>query len=408
MTIEVILRAVQVLLKLSTVYFAVIALLALKKPAGFAKATPKTRFACLIAARNEEAVIGETVAALLAQNYPGALFDVWVIPNNCTDGTEQAARQAGAQIFQCPLPVRCKGDALRQAIGWLLPRDYDAFCVFDADNFVHPDFLAQMNDAFCGGAQVCKAALRAKNAYESWVSGCYGLYFTGFDWFFSRARMNCGLSSKLVGTGFAVSRQVLLETGGWCTETIAEDAEFSAQCAARNIRVWFVPEAITYDEGPQSMAVSLRQRQRWCSGVMDVADRVRGTLLRRLGKPGGRKALDSLLVLHTPWFSALSLMLGLVLTLVDPRPVSRETLRSTLLLLPCAWLLCSVAAGFLALLGQYRDRRIWKAIALFPLFMAAWTPLQLISLVHRTRSWKPIAHTGAGRISEQAGLSRQE
>lgn len=404
MTIELILKGLSLLCKLSTVYFAVIALFALKKPKPYPISKPRLRFACLIAARNEEAVIGDTVKALLAQQYPKALFDIWVIPNNCTDQTEQKARLAGAQIFRCGLPVHCKGDALRQAIGWLLPRRYDAFCVFDADNLADPMFLSRMNDAMCSGARVCKGALRAKNAEESWVAGCYGLYFTGFDLFFSRARMNCGLSAKLVGTGFAVHRDVLLELGGWCTETIAEDAEFSALCAAKNIRVHFVPGAVTYDEGPHSMRVSLRQRQRWCSGILDVGDRMRPALLRAVGKPGGRKALDLLLMLHTPWFSALSLVFSLPQTVVFLRFASVENVFRVLAFsVLSAWVLCAAGGGILALLGGYRGKKTPLTVLLFPLFMAAWTPLQLFSLVHRTRSWKPIAHTGAGHVSLSAG-----
>ena len=38
-----------------------------------------------------------------------------------------------------------------------------------------------------------------------------------------------------------------------------------------------------------------------------------------------------------------------------------------------------------------------RTVAGFPFFMAAWLPLQLVSLVSRTRSWQPIAHTRAVR-----------
>ena len=51
---------------------------------------PRTRFACLVAARNEEAVIGALVESLKKQDYPDALYDIFVIPNNCTDDTEAA------------------------------------------------------------------------------------------------------------------------------------------------------------------------------------------------------------------------------------------------------------------------------------------------------------------------------
>ena len=294
--------------------------------------------------------------------------------------------------------MRCKGDALHEAVAWLLPQRYDAFCVFDADNVADERFLARMNDAFCAGAQVCKGAMRAKNPYDSWLSGCYGLYFTLFDTFFSRARMSCGLSSKLVGTGFAVHRAVLERFGGWNTSTIAEDAEFAAQCAANGVRVCFVPGALTYDEAPNDFAVSLRQRRRWCSGIMDVAVRMDAPLVSALRGSAPLRALDALLIVNAPFLQALTL-LPLTLTILSSLV---QGTAGTLALTGAVSLTLSTLglmalAALLAYLGGYRDRRIVRTVAGFPLFMAAWLPLQLVSLVSRTRSWQPIAHTRAVR-----------
>ncbi len=196
-----------------------------------------------------------------------------MIPNNCTDQTQAAAEAAGAKIISCSYPVRCKGDVLHQAVDQLLygAVHYDGFLVFDADNVVDKQFLARINDAFCSGALLAKGRHLAKNPTDSWVAGCYGLYFSTFHLIFNRARANCGLSAKLVGTGFAVHRQVFEQLGGWNTKTLAEDAEFSAQCAKLGHRVFWVPDAVTYDEEPDSFSLSLRQRRRWCSGIMDVA-----------------------------------------------------------------------------------------------------------------------------------------
>ena len=385
-------------LKLVSAYFLIVALFALKKPKPIPRANPKTRFACVIAARNEERVIGELVQSLLRQNYPKTLFDIYVMPNNCTDHTALAAIRTGAAILKPRGEVRCKGDALHEAVAWLLPQRYDAFCVFDADNIADEQFLARMNDAFCAGAQVCKGAMRAKNPYDSWLSGCYGLYFTLFDTFFSRARMSCGLSSKLVGTGFAVHRAVLERFGGWNTSTIAEDAEFAAQCAANGVRVCFVPGALTYDEAPNDFAVSLRQRRRWCSGIMDVAVRMDAPLVSALRGSAPLRALDALLIVNAPFLQALTL-LPLTLTILSSLV---QGTAGTLALTGAVSLTLSTLglmalAALLAYLGGYRDRRVVRTVAGFPLFMAAWLPLQLVSLVSRTRSWQPIAHTRAVR-----------
>ena len=384
------------LLKAASLWFLAVALFALKKPRPYAHCAPRTRFACLVAARNEEAVIGALVESLREQDYPNALYDIFVIPNNCTDNTEAAALTAGAKIFRCFEPIRCKGDALHEAVAWLLPRGYDAFCVFDADNVADAQFLARMNDAFCAGAQVCKGAMRVKNPYDSWLSGCYGLYFTLFDTFFSHARMSCGLSSKLVGTGFAVHRAVLERFGGWNTSTIAEDAEFAALCAANGVRVCFVPNALTYDEAPNDFAVSLRQRRRWCSGIMDAAVKMDAALAAALRGSAPLRALDSLLIVNAPFLQAL-MLLPLTLTLISA--LMGGTLPSLMLRgalsLAASTLGLMAFAALLAVLGGYRDRRIVRTIMGFPLFMAVWLPIQIVSLVSRTRSWQPIVHSRA-------------
>ena len=224
-------------LKVFTVYFAAVALFALRRRKQYPRTAPKTRFAVVVAARNEEAVIGDLVYSVLNQDYPPELRDVYVVPNNCTDFTEAAAAASGAGIIRCLGKVAGKGDALHQAFAQLLRKDYDAFVVFDADNTLAPDYLSRMNDAFAAGAMVCKSRTKAANPTAGCVAGCYGLYNTCFDLIWNRPRAACGLSAKLIGTGFAVHRSVLEALGGWNTSTIAEDAEFAAQCAGAGYQI---------------------------------------------------------------------------------------------------------------------------------------------------------------------------
>ena len=68
-------------------YYLLTGLMSWRRPAHFGRQPARTRFAVLIAARNEELVIGALINSLLAQAYPPELYDIWVIPNNCTDNT---------------------------------------------------------------------------------------------------------------------------------------------------------------------------------------------------------------------------------------------------------------------------------------------------------------------------------
>ena len=391
MTIHHIAAALSLLLKAFSVWFFLTALLFWKRPASYPRRAPKTRFACLIPARNEEAVIGALVESLKAQQYPDALYDIYVIPNNCIDGTEDAARAAGARIFRCFEPVRNKGDALHEAVSWLLPQGYDAFCVFDADNVVHGDFLARMNDAVCSGARVAKARLLVKNPRDSRVAGCYALYFAFNDLFFSRSRANLGLSAKLVGTGFVVHRSVFEALGGWNTQTIAEDAEFAAQCAALGERVYWVPDAVTYDEAPTSFRVSLRQRRRWCSGIMSVSERMLPRLLRVPSGTAGARTADMCFFLCAPFAQAFSL---LPMLLFAAGAALRGMFGAWALLTASALALsfCSMMLFGAALALLSGQRGLARCVVVFPLFMASFLPLQVLSLLHRTTGWQAIRH----------------
>ncbi len=386
-----------VLINLLSVYFIAVALLGLKKPAPYPDAAPACRFAVVIPARNEEAVVASLVDSLKNQDYPESMYDIYVAPNNCTDDTAGAARRAGAKILDCPYPVHCKGDVLRQVSTMLLARDYDVFCVFDADNLAHRHFLREMNNAFSAGVRVAKGRTVARNPSDSWVSRCYDLYFGFFDLFFNRPRASCGLSAKLVGTGFAVHRSVLEEFRGWDTQTLAEDAEFSAQCAAAGCRVAWVPKAVTYDEQPVSFRLSLTQRLRWCSGVMQVACKTLPALRTALSSRNRLLALDFILFLLMPFARALSLLtllLSLLFAALSGIPALLQLLQVILSASLFSYAGTSVLAAFIVLITRRGGIGMWRGILLFPLFMASWVPLQVISLFRRTTVWAEIRHTG--------------
>lgn len=106
---------------------------------------PLHRFAAIVCARNEEHVIGELIASLKAQDYPASLLDIYVLADNCTDGTAQAAREAGAIVYERADTAHVgKGYALDYLFKRLMASSaaqYDAYLVFDADNIVHKGFV---------------------------------------------------------------------------------------------------------------------------------------------------------------------------------------------------------------------------------------------------------------------------
>ena len=229
------------------------------------------------------------------------------------------------------------------------------------------------------------------NPHDAWISGCYDLYFENFNLLYNRPRGNLGLSAKLVGTGFAVSQALMDRLGGWNTETMAEDAEFAAQCAMAGVRVWWVPDALTYDEEPVTFRQSLVQRRRWCSGVMSVAGRYLPRLWRRVPSRNFFYCLDFAVFLSMPMVQVLALLPGLWAV---AQAVLLENWLALALSLASFWGGMTLTALALALAGRRKLRPLWKSILLYPLFTASWYPLHILAVFRKTKVWKPIAHRG--------------
>ena len=394
-----------------TAYFFIVALFSLKKSRSYPRREAKTRFAVLIAARNEETVIGALVESLMAQNYPRELYDVIVIPNNCTDNTGLAAAGAGAAVLECTVPTSTKGEVLDFALGRIFQwgKAYDAICVFDADNLVHPDFLLRMNDAWQAGARVAQGYRDSKNPTDTLISGCYSIYYWMVNRFYSQARSGLRLNAIVNGSGFMVSMKLLRRQGGWKTATLTEDIEFSALCALRGDRIYWVPEAVTFDEQPLTFALSWKQRKRWSTGMVQCMERYSLLLLRRAWQ-GSRLSLDSLMFFLLPVVQVLGLAAMGGGLLFDLFGVSYG-------LFPCTDLfrqlffavnlsfLTTFAGALLAVIANGKPvRRMLPAMAWYWVFIMSWIPINLLCLVKKATVWEAIPHTRTIRLAGQGPL----
>ena len=95
-----------------------------------------------------------------------------------------------------------------------LERQYDAVCVFDADNLVHPDFLKIMNNHLCSGERLIQGYMDSKNPEDTWVSGMFSISFWIVNHIWHLAKYNIGLSCVLGGTGMCIDTK-LLKQYGW-------------------------------------------------------------------------------------------------------------------------------------------------------------------------------------------------
>ena len=358
----------------------------------------KTKFAILIAARNEEKVIGNLLDSLNKQNYPKELYDIFVIPNNCTDKTREIAVNKGATIIDCQVPVSSKGDALKFSFKFMLQNypEYEAYCIFDADNIVHPNFLKRMNDAKLAGYKVAQGYRDSKNPSDTWISSCYSLYYLVQNYFFNQARMNMGWSSSINGTGFMISKEVITEYG-FNTITLTEDIEFAAQCALNNTKIAFVKDAITYDEQPLSFSQSWKQRKRWSIGTFQCLFKYSGKLLKEGVKRKIPQSIDMSLFFLAPIMQVLTFIMILLFVVYNILGIHISDFISILYdikvySLIIGYLITVFVTLFVVLVEKKKIKNTFKGILTLSIFMLTWIPINIVCLVKREQVWEPIEH----------------
>lgn len=366
------------------------------------------KFILILPAHNEEAVIGNLINSLKALDYPKELYDIQVIADNCTDNTEKIARDLGAKVF-----VRKENDPNKKTKGYALQAffnqflkdpnmDYDAFCVFDADNIVDKNFLKAMNKHLCQGEEVVQGYRDIKNPTDSWIASGYAIFYWMMNRFYHLARYNAGLSALMNGTGFMVKIDRIRENG-WDTDTLTEDIEFSLKTIIEGKKVGWATDAICYDEEPVKFMPSWKQRSRWTIGHIQCLVEYAVPLTKATNDKKTLMNLDGLLYIlgSIPMFviTLILLLINAVIYLKKEMTTQVFILNILRFVLPTFFVPILIAI-LIMVIDKRPIKKMWKGLLMYPVFLGSWLLITFKCLFKQDTKWEKIEHTRDVKIDE--------
>ncbi|MFO5494618.1 MAG: glycosyltransferase [Cuspidothrix sp.] len=275
----------------------------------------------LVAAKNEEAVIGRLVKNLCSLEYPNGQYEVWIIDDNSTDSTPQLLAELKQEYQQLNIFSRSPGASGGKsgALNQVLPRTKgDIIAVFDADAQVTSDLLLQVVPLFekqqVGAVQMRKAIANAKENF--WTKGQMAEMV--LDMWFQQQRTTIGGIGELRGNGQFVRRQALTSCGGWNEETITDDLDLTIRLHLDqwDIECVFFPPV--EEEGVTNAIALWHQRNRWAEGgyqrYLDYWDLI---LKNRMGS---KKTWDLLIFMFTMYILPTAAIPDILMAIARHRP----------------------------------------------------------------------------------------
>ena len=373
-------------------------------------------YAVIISARNESAVIGELIKSIKQQNYPAELVDIYVVADNCTDNTAEVSRNAGAIVYErFNQQYVGKGYALDYIFNIIhsSPKKdaYDGYFVFDADNLLDENYIAEMNKVFDSGYRVVTSYRNSKNYGDNWISAGYALWFLREAQYLNNARMRLGSSCAVSGTGFLFSDGVLEACGGWNFFLLTEDIEFTIDNVVRGEKVGYAAGAMLYDEQPTSFAQSWRQRMRWSKGYLQVFRKYASELFSGIAR-GSFSCYDMTMnIMPAAVLTGLSVVVNIGAAIANATSGgSMAVLAVSVLQTLMSLYLTLFVLGAITTVTEWKNIRCaaWKKVLYaftFPLFMLTYVPICIASLFTKVE-WKPICHTRVMTLEqiEEPGL----
>ena len=408
MNLYTVLRSISAVLMVLTsvcyLYQIVYLILPLIKKQRPHRSEKRHRYAILIAARNEEAVLPHLLDSIRAQDYPAELITTYVVADNCIDRTVEVARAGGARVYaRYNRKEVGKGYALNFLLEQIEKNDgldsYDAFLIFDADNLLLPDYVTQINKICSDGYEAFCGYRNSKNFGTNWISQGYGLWYLHDSCHLNQSRMLIGTTCAVNGTGFGFTRRLLERMGGWNFFTLTEDIEFNTWCATRGVRIGYCRDAVVFDEQPEKFSQSWRQRTRWTQGGLQVSVRYAKDLLRGLFKGGWTSYASFETATLSLWGYGMGVICGGMTMLVTFLAEQWLGLGRAILLALAGTYSSMFAIGALTLITEWKRIRAAtgqkiRSLFAFPLFMMTFVPIALTA-VFRKFQWQPIAHTVA-------------
>ncbi len=245
----------------------------------------------VVPAYNEAKVIERTLLSVLSSR--GVDVEVIVVDDGSTDDTADVVSRAFYIEPRVKLLRVANGGKARALNIGFEKAAHPIVVALDADTIFLPDTIVELARKFDDERVAAVAGRAVVGNVNHFIGRWQALEYVIGQGIERRAWHLLGVVTVVPGAVGAWHRDRCLAVGGFGTDTLAEDCDLTVMLQARGFRVSYAPHAVALTEAPESVRALLKQRFRWCFGVLQTVWKHRAMMWR---PPAGSRVLGLLLL----------------------------------------------------------------------------------------------------------------
>ncbi|WP_454046519.1 polysaccharide deacetylase family protein [Chryseobacterium sp. Marseille-Q8038] len=281
-----------------------------KKLGGFPVLESYPKVSIIVPAYNEEVNIVSSLQNLLKQTYPN--FNIIMVDDGSKDSTYEKAVEAFPNHPNLKIFTKSNGGKATALNFGISETDAEYVVCIDADTKLQQDAVKYMIARFLNSNPEEKIAAVAGNVKVgnrvNWLTKWQAIEYTTSQNFDRLAYAHINAITVIPGAIGAFKRSVIIEAGGYSSDTLAEDCDITVKILKAGYTVANENRAVAVTEAPETVKQFLKQRFRWIYGIMQMFWKQRQTFLNPKYKGLGLWAMPNILLFQyiIPFFSPMA------------------------------------------------------------------------------------------------------
>ncbi len=298
-----------ILAMLRSVFIAILAIkqkITAKKEAGLLLQDPNYKVSIIIPAYNEEITVVQTLNSLLKTTYKNVEFVF--VDDGSKDNTFELVKARFSERDNIRIFTKPNGGKASALNFGIAHATTDFVICIDADTQLKTDAITELMRYFYDEDIAAVAGTVKVGNKNNLITNWQSIEYITAQNMDRRAFDILNTITVVPGAIGAFRKSVILEVGGFTTDTLAEDCDLTMRILRAGYQVKNCDTAIAYTEAPETVNMLLKQRLRWSFGVMQSFWKNKKTLLNKKYGYFGMIGMPNILIYQIilPLFSPLA------------------------------------------------------------------------------------------------------